>query len=52
MKKTLITVLALLLGVSLFAQSAQERPRFPRFKVLAFYNPHVEEAHVQFAEEV
>lgn len=51
MKKLILSALVALFAISASAQSGAERPRFPRFKVLCFYNPHVEEAHVQFAEE-
>lgn len=42
-----ITVIALAL---LFA-AGQSEAQFPRFKVLAFYNKHVESAHVDFAKD-
>jgi type 1 glutamine amidotransferase len=37
-----------LLSVSIIA----EAQRYPRFKVLAFYNKHVERAHVEFADAI
>lgn len=41
---TLTIALVLILNTSLMAQ-------FPRFKVLAFYNNHVEKAHVDFSND-
>ncbi|MFZ4863453.1 ThuA domain-containing protein [Sphingobacterium sp. Mn56C] len=47
MKKIILCICLLCLtAMQLYAQG-----RFPRFKVLAFYNEHVEPAHVEFAEE-
>ncbi|MDP4209295.1 MAG: ThuA domain-containing protein [Bacteroidota bacterium] len=40
-------VLLLAFGITSFAQT----PRFPRFKVLAFFNKRVEQAHVEFAND-
>ncbi|MCH5686104.1 ThuA domain-containing protein [Niabella sp. W65] len=36
-----------MISVSIVAQAQ----RYPRFKVLAFYNKHVERAHVEFADD-
>ena len=50
-----LTALLMLLALSVYAQASSDYPanyaRYPRFKALLCYDPHAEEAHVQFAKQ-